>query len=676
MSYELALEILKYLDCFGTNFNFYTEKNRKFYTPFGGILTLLSILVGILVFIFINIEDFLHDSPISTTSTSREKYRNIKFVEEKIWIPWRIRDYDGKTINFSELFYPIPYYYRGIKNYSKNALDLSYEILNFTLCNETSMANFTDSFIIDMKLDQLYCIDMEKLDMGGSWDNDFINYVEFDLFSCKNGIDYNETNPNCSTYEDIIEAANDDNSFEFEIYYPVVHYQPLNKSVPIYVKYTNYFYHLSRFSNKIDRIYLQQFILRDDNGWIVKKEKASSYWGYASLSGDSYATGDKRDLMNEGSSSRFYSFNIYLRADVIYYNRSYKKIFLIIADGLPIVNVIFIIFKLIAKIFKVSSGNKKLTELLFENLQEKSNKKKSDRFSILKINKKKVSSEKKVPIPKSNNDSTLQNNRNNISNSNNNNINDGSSIQLSSNYEQDKSLILNKIDKRKNSLGGKGYKSKFFQSINLNNHNNNSNMIVNRSLNNNFNINYGNVGVNNNNFNININNNNIGDFTINKSNEKSNSLMLNKNNIKKKFSAEDKNKSINNFNNNLLMNNKIKKSYIQKTLFPYKYYLCSIFIKNIDISKKTIFFTKKFIVVYNFICQLFDISSYLILQREFQILKSTLMIEKYRDVLENRQKINVNDHSFNTDMKECLDSHKFSILGRIQNLKNYNKDSF
>ena len=88
MSYELALEILKYLDCFGTNFNFYTEKNRKFYTPFGGILTLLSILVGILVFIFINIEDFLHDSPISTTSTSREKYRNIKFVEEKILIPW------------------------------------------------------------------------------------------------------------------------------------------------------------------------------------------------------------------------------------------------------------------------------------------------------------------------------------------------------------------------------------------------------------------------------------------------------------------------------------------------------------------------------------------------------------------------------------------------------------
>ena len=47
------------------------------------------------------------------------------------------------------------------------------------------------------------------------------------------------------------------------------------------------------------------------------------------------------------------------------------------------------------------------------------------------------------------------------------------------------------------------------------------------------------------------------------------------------------------------------------------------------------------------------------------------MIGKYRAVLENRQKINVNDHSFNIDMKECLDSQKFSILGRIKSDNNF-----
>ena len=84
MQLDVLSEALKYFDCFGTNFTFYTEKNRKYYTSFGGVLSLLSIIVGILVFIFINIEDFLHNAPITTTSTVKEKYKNITFIEEKI----------------------------------------------------------------------------------------------------------------------------------------------------------------------------------------------------------------------------------------------------------------------------------------------------------------------------------------------------------------------------------------------------------------------------------------------------------------------------------------------------------------------------------------------------------------------------------------------------------------
>ena len=83
-------------------------------------------------------------------------------------------------------------------------------------------------------------------------------------------------------------------------------------------------------------------------------------------------------------------------------------------------------------------------------------------------------------------------------------------------------------------------------------------------------------------------------------------------------------------------------------------------------SKNSIFFTKKFIAVYNFICQLFDISSYLILQREFEIMKNTIMVGKYKDILESRKKINVNDLSFNINIKECLDTQKFSILGQVK----------
>ena len=279
MNSDIITDILKYVDCFGTTFSFYTERSRKFYTRLGGILTLLSIIIGIIIFIYINLDDFFHNIPNSTTSTTKEIYRNIKFGEEKIWIPWRIRDFGGKTINHFNLLYPIIYYYRGIRNYSTNRMDIYYEFLNYKSCNETSMINNSDLYMIDINIDQLYCIEMEDLDIGGSWDSDFLNLITLDLYNCKDGIDYNESNNNCTTYDEIDEISGENNNFQFEIYYPVVNYQPMNKTNPIFIKYTNNFYHLSRYSNKIDRLYLQQHILTDDNGYFVKNQKNYSYWG-------------------------------------------------------------------------------------------------------------------------------------------------------------------------------------------------------------------------------------------------------------------------------------------------------------------------------------------------------------------------------------------------------------
>ena len=625
MSNKIIFEILKYIDCFGTTFTFYTEKSRKFYTALGGILTLFSIISGLLIFIYINLDDFLHNNPNSTTSTERDQYRIIKFKDEKIWIPWRIRNFGGKTINHKNILYPIIFYYKGIRNNSSESLDISYELINYKLCNETSMINNSHLYVTDIDIGKFYCIDMEDLDIGGSWDSNFLYLITLDLYTCKDGINYDENNTNCTSYEKIIETAGINDCFEFEMYYPVVQYQPINKTNPVFIRYYNYFYHLSRFSNKIDRLYLQKHIFKDDTGWVLKNEKSSSHWGTVSLNGDSYTTGNIKDLMNEGSTSRLYSFNIYLKSDIIYYQRSYKKIYLILADGLPIINIVFIFFLTIAKILKVSSGNKKLTELLFENLKIKKMKINNNNGNLnsLKRNSKAVINNKMGNI----------NSCNNLKfNLKNKNINDISSFKLIQNNSGQKIIfpIGNKYNKsKKTSI--KNYKIMNTDNIA------NKNIYFNKKLEDLFSIR------SNNNLSSNLNNSSK-DFQI----------ISNKNDKKsiENISMQQKSKTLD-------------KRYIKKTLFPYRYYLCSIFIKNIDVYRNYIFFSKKFIVVYNFICQLFDISSYLILQKEFEIMKNTILVDKYKDILENRQKINVNDLNFNINMKECLDSKKFSILGKV-----------
>ena len=612
---DVKYEILKYLDIFGTTFTFYIEKHRKYYTTLGGVLSVISIFIGIIVFVFISIDDFMHNNPISTTSTSEEGHKNIKFGNEKVWIPWRIRDFGGKTINHIDFLYPIIYYYQGLRN-ETNYMNVKYRHLDYKLCNETLMKNNSKQFIIDMDLNQLFCIDMDDLDVGGNWDADFLNLVTLDLYNCKDGIDYDENNSNCTTYDKIEEIAGKNNNLQFEIYYPIVNYQPMNKTNPIFIKYINYFYHLSRFSNKIERLHLQKHILNDDQGFFLTSIKSYSYWGIFSLNGDSYSIGNKRDLMNEGSTSRFYSFNIYIKNEIVYYNRSYKKFFLIIANGLPIVNIIINIFECFIKSIKISSGNRKLTELLFENLKE--------RKTFFKLKNKE--SKKKLDDLNINN-STLKGNNTNYQS-------DNSIFQLKN--QNNINLLENKVAQNfeKFSIDKVKIKSKFRSDNKL--------IIFNKDS--------------------------------NKDNTKVNpNFMENDTSLNLPFSdliSKNENKDLKDLDRQLLKTI-FRTHYIKKSLFPFKYYLCSIFIKNFDPKKNYCFLSKKFIVVYDFICQLYDISSYLILQREFQIMKNSVLEKEQRNILEKSQKVNVSDRSFQYEMNECLNKKKLSILGKIKSKGNY-----
>ena len=272
--------LLRYLDIFGTKLSFYNKEKPRLYTKTGGILSILSILGSLLTFIIFSLDDLNRISPLSTTSSFYDIPRKIKFGKEKIWIPWRIVDYNNNNyINHTGILFPIIYYYTGYRDKVTKQFNLTTKILNYELCNKTSMANNSNIYKLPVPLNEIYCIDMDDLDMGGSWIGDFIDYVEFDLYFCEDGINYDETNSKCTSYNEIVNFLGENNSLEIDIYYPSIEYQPTNKDYPLTIIYRQYFYHLSKYSYKIERIYLQQHILTDDLGWVGKKESNYSYWG-------------------------------------------------------------------------------------------------------------------------------------------------------------------------------------------------------------------------------------------------------------------------------------------------------------------------------------------------------------------------------------------------------------
>ena len=624
------ITILKYMDIFGTKYTFYSDKRPKLYTVAGGILSIISLFFCILIPISFTIDDLNRTAPITTISSVPFEV-NIKkaFGKEKIWIPWGIFDYNNNIyLNITGLLYPIIYYINVSKNEETKEVDIKKIEINYKLCNETSMANINNSiYRISMPLNELYCIDMDDLEIGGSLITDFLNYIQFDLYYyCKEGIKFNESNSKCTSYNRIINPVDLNNSIKIAFFYPIVQFHPNNKKNPVIIIYKQHFFYLTKFTHKIESIFLQENVLTDDFGWIIKKEKNSSYWGVNSFTGDNYFIGDEKNVMNEGINSRIYTLNIFLEPAILHYKRYYKKIYSILAEEIPIAYTIFFIFKYISKLFKFSEGNKKIIELLFENLKETPKNHFEEKIYKLKMRNitNKITYKGRLSFNSFNNAMNKE--------------------EISLKSKKKTKISLDNITNHKN------YYEKAPSSNNIN-----KKIKPHLSLSNIHNLKASNKFLMQSKKNyININDMSNQNLIFNESNKKKEMNISVDKNIRNKVHRHF-------FSDKMIIPTKI--NIIKGKLFPYKYYCFSVFIKNLNISKGNFFFSSRFAKVYAFLCQLFDVTTYLTLQREFSILKNSLS-EKNIKLIENFNKINVNSKNFLNDISYCIGEKKLNILAQ------------
>ena len=580
-------EILRFFDLFGTKCSFYTEQKLKLYTPLGGILSIASFISSIFIFIYMNMKSFKREDPIIISSSIMEENHKIKFNEEKIWIPWKISNYD--TNDFGILFPIIKYYSKENNNGIKS------KILSYKLCNETSMLKQLDNILIDSPLNELYCINMDDLSMNESLYSEKFYYIEFELYICKEGINL-DTNINC-----IQNAQLNINDLQIIFYIPVLQFQQMDFKTPFIIKYYKNTALLSERISKNDKLFLQKIVLYDKLGLFDMTTKIYNYWGYNYLGKDLFYRQDEK--------AKIYSFTIFIDSNTIYYYRSFKSIFIILAQSLPLITLVHNILKLIAKVFKLTSVHRKLTELLFENLTEKENKYNSY-----------------VKEVKSRKNLKRDNSINNVNKTN----EDNTFVNLTNKDLKNKPLnvsysLFRKKDKDKE--------------------NKNNNLFIKRKS---------------------------GSPIMHSKqifkNEKNNNFRINSLNFKNIISHESNS-----------MRQRVpyqkKKRFVANKLFPFKYYFCSIFVKNIDLTKHRFCMSRKFIKVYIFLCQLFDISSYCVLQKEFNTLKNYIFDEKNIKLIESNDKINVNSQNFMREINDSIGKHKFNILGKHNNImkKNYEK---
>ena len=597
------MDFLRYCDFFNVKYNFNYEHKINI-TIFGGLMGITFIIISIIVIIILSIDDIRKLNPITTKSEiPGGDFRVVNLKESNIYIPWRLITYEEKFINHKGILYPSITLIEG--NLDENiGMDLKVHNLNYTLCNETSMINITDQYEIDTPLNELFCIEQNDIPFGGSWLSDKLFYLEVNLFLCENGIRYNASDSRCTPLQDIVKFTN--TTWLFEFFYPNVQFQPTDHDIPMRVIYKNYYYRLSSYTYKLERLYIQENILNDDTSLITTKSKNNSCWGVSTFYGDTYFWQEEQDPLVKSNSSVLFSLDICMdQGYIIYYTRSYKKIFDIISNVFPIVNFLLIIFYKLTVWVKSAFAKQSIVEMIFENSKIFKNKKK---FYL-----------------------NIENNTNN-----NNNMKQRNTIYINKRTKFEDNLKINKdkmIPKKINSINNMHIRD----NCSANKEPNKS--IMKKTVDHNY-------------------------------KDDSHLELFNAFSIKKLIKSKERNgnnkylSNIDEKSNNVNKDNKdnSNEEYIpkkkKKSLFPLFYFFMDIFLDKLDKPRSFCCLDKKYLIVYNFMGVLFDISSYVSLFKYFNIYK-TVFSEELKSLNINRfvKKININ----NREMMATLENKVLSI---------------
>ena len=344
----MVLKILEQIDILGIKFHLYTGNNIKRRTPFGGILTILLVLLSIIIFLIFGNNFINRKNPTITMSIENNlKYDFLNFKKEQLLFAFRIEDYDAHFIDVTNILYFKIYYYITEKGDNGETGEYHSKIrddfLPYHICNDSDFPdiNLTKTY------GKLFCPEFGENKFGGYWDSPNLYYFEIQVFFCENGTHYSSNNKKCTSLNTLREFLNQDHPKFFAFYYPLIEFNPLSYDQPLIRRYKNLYYCLSYRLQRNDDIFLKKTILNDDKGWLFNSNKNITKWGVDSII-STYAYFSNEDLVKEGSSTKIYEINLYTTMDKNYYTRYYVKLQNVIAVTGSIINIFIYFFEAIS----------------------------------------------------------------------------------------------------------------------------------------------------------------------------------------------------------------------------------------------------------------------------------------------------------------------------------------
>ena len=320
------------MDIYGYTPRLFIDGYSKNATIFGIILTLITYLFFIIIFIYY-LNNLLFNQTLTVISSTRTATLNdsIKMNNENFYFAFALEDKFYNLYIDEQIYYPEIFYKRGVRN-SSGQFDYS-DTTKFELdtCNLSQFGNNFKELFSSFPLKKMYCIkNLNHILKGGFSDNEY-SFITLKIYKCINGTNKNNV---CKIQEEIDDKL-DGAIFTFQ--YQNYIFDPKNYSNPFKPILGDFMTTISQKYFKELYVYLKQFSLTTDKGLIFedKFKKTLYLFDYSN------------DLMSFQSKEHFFQLTFRMSTNVNEISRSYIKAQILISyigGFITFINTVFILF--------------------------------------------------------------------------------------------------------------------------------------------------------------------------------------------------------------------------------------------------------------------------------------------------------------------------------------------
>ena len=299
------------------HFTFNKNGDTGFKTLLGGILSLLTVLLSMIISIYFIIRLLLKKDATVIFSTKQDSNINLLY-SYKLPFLFRLSDEYSNPLDYIKIYEVKVNYWYSISNSINNITIQHFTNLTYKKCNINEHLNdFKEYFINKKDLESFFCLDPRdenKTLFGVYGDKDSFSYIHFEFFICNN----KTMNNKCLSKENIKKILNDAYLDLRYINYNVNSNKKNVKSISIKseripISYSSY-----------KRIWINfktiEFI--SDNGLIFSKISKEIFHQFSNLRIDT----DLRDMDNGIRPGNFLSLTFSLNGEVSIFNKEYSKI--------------------------------------------------------------------------------------------------------------------------------------------------------------------------------------------------------------------------------------------------------------------------------------------------------------------------------------------------------------